>query len=109
MCRLNEGKVKEAKELFDDMRNKELVPDANTYNPLVEGHCRVEDFSGAYFWYREMSEKGIFPGAGICNELISGLRDEGRSEYADIIYSEMKDKGLIDSSTAEDLSAVAKL
>ena len=76
---------------------------------FIDGHCKQKDFLGAYIWYREMLENDLYPPIAICNELLSGLREEGKLEEVRIICSEMSVKGVHDWSLNEDLHAVAKV
>ncbi|OMO68217.1 hypothetical protein COLO4_29826 [Corchorus olitorius] len=90
-------------------RTKGLGPKADTYNLLIGEYCEQKDFVGAYFWYREMFENNFLPSFTACNELVIGLREQGRLQEADIICSEMKAKGMDDSSSDEGVAAVAKV
>ena len=78
----------EVKDLVNDMKTKGLCPKTETYEILIEGHCKLKDFSGAYAWYKEMLKDGFIPSVSICKSLITGLREEGRSHDADVICSE---------------------
>lgn len=104
-----QGKISEVKGLVDDMKAQGLAPKADTYNLLVKGHCELKDFSGAYFWYREMFENGFLLNVSTCNELTDGLEMEGRLREARIVCSEMSVKGTNDCSSIEDVVSVAKV
>ncbi|KAJ0007721.1 hypothetical protein Pint_30590 [Pistacia integerrima] len=106
---LKEGKLSEVKDLVNSMKARGLIPKADTYNILIKGYCEIKDFGGAYIWYREMLENGFLPSFGICNELTSGLKRDGRLEEVQIICSEMSAKGIDDWNITEDLSAAAKM
>ncbi|KAJ0013389.1 hypothetical protein Pint_21886 [Pistacia integerrima] len=79
-----------------------LIPKADTYNILIKGYCELNYFVGAYIWYRETLENGFLPSFGICNELIAGLKRDGRLEEVQIICSEMSAKGMDDWNITED-------
>ncbi|KAI3471986.1 hypothetical protein Pfo_028674 [Paulownia fortunei] len=102
------GRLKEeicrARDLFGDMIAKGLAPNDATFNTLIEGHCKLKDFDGGHMWYKEMLKIGFLPSISVCDELLSGLREEGRFKEAEIISSEMSIKG-VDESLHEDLSA----
>ncbi|KAM1514555.1 hypothetical protein ACFX10_013756 [Malus domestica] len=91
------------------MKAQGLTPKADTYSLLVKGHCELKDFSGAYFWYRELFENGFLLNASTCHELTSGLQKEGRLREAEIVCSEMSAKGMNDCSSNEDLFSVANV
>ncbi|KAL7096783.1 hypothetical protein ACP275_10G101300 [Erythranthe tilingii] len=105
---LKEGNLHGAKDLFDDMIAKEVGPNDGTFNTLIEGHCKVKDFDGASVWYREMLKIGFLPSVAVCNELVSGLRDEGRVKEAEIICSEMSMKGVRETSHEDLLASPVK-
>ncbi|KAL0338572.1 UNVERIFIED_CONTAM: Pentatricopeptide repeat-containing protein, mitochondrial [Sesamum angustifolium] len=102
---LERGNVQGARDLFDDMMAKGLAPSDGIFNTLIEGHCKLKDFEGAYMWYKEMLKIGFLPCISVCNELLSGLRAEGRFQEAEIICSEMSIKGVDDLRLQDDLSA----
>lgn len=87
---------------------KGLAPNDDTFNTLIEGHCKLKDLDGAYMWYKEMLKVGFLPCFSACNELLSGLRCEGRLKEAEIISSEMSVKGVDRLSLHEDASAAPK-
>ncbi|KAE8654131.1 Thioredoxin superfamily protein [Hibiscus syriacus] len=88
------GNLLEIKDLVGDMRSKGLVPKCDTYDLVIKGYCEHKDFIGAYTWCREMLESHFLPLFTTCNELVIGLRKEGRLQEAQIICSELKAKGM---------------
>ena len=56
-----------------------------------------------------MFENGLLPDISSCNELVSGLKMQGRLQETHIICSEISIKGIDHWFTNEDLSAVAKM
>ena len=56
-----------------------------------------------------MVDNGYLPDIGSRNELVSGLRKQGRLQETNVICSEMSSKGIDDWCTDKDLSAVAKM
>lgn len=105
----SEGKVESVKELVNDM-SREFPFKADTYNILVEGYCKVQNFSEAYSWCREMLDSSFLPSASTSNELINGLRVEGRLQEAAIISSKTNDmRGIVEFSTHGDLYALAQM
>ena len=56
-----------------------------------------------------MLKNGFVPNVSICKSLITGLREEGWSNDADVICSEINLKEEDDCRADEDASAVSKL
>ncbi|KAJ0078231.1 hypothetical protein Patl1_36633 [Pistacia atlantica] len=108
---LKEGKESEVKDVVDYMKARGLIPKADTYTykMLIKGYCELKNFGGTYIWYKEMLENGFLPSIGICNELTTGLKRDGRLEEVQIICSEMSAERTDDCNITEDLSAAAKM
>ncbi|KAF5187422.1 Pentatricopeptide repeat-containing protein [Thalictrum thalictroides] len=104
-CR--EGNVLQAIQHFFGMEARGIVPISVTYSILIEGHCRSNDFCGAYDWCKEMLAKGFVPSVSICNELITGLENEGKLQQAELLGHELSEKGSFGCIGSSDLSAVA--
>ncbi|GFY82705.1 nucleotide-diphospho-sugar transferases superfamily protein [Actinidia rufa] len=97
------GKLKDAFRFLDEMLRKEIVPTVVTYNAFIHGLCKKNRVAEA----EELN--GYLPDIGSCNELVSGLRKQGRLQETHLICSEMSSKGIDDWCTDDDLSAVAKM
>ncbi|XP_047333930.1 pentatricopeptide repeat-containing protein At5g12100, mitochondrial-like [Impatiens glandulifera] len=104
-----EGKLVGVRDVLEDMKGAGLILKADTYSILIKGHCDLMDFNGAYCWYREMQEKGFLLSVSVCNELICGLKEEGKIEEVETICSQMSMK-IIEKwdSNEDDLSTTAK-
>ncbi|KAF9597077.1 hypothetical protein IFM89_015268 [Coptis chinensis] len=85
-----EGNAQEAV-LLKDMEAKGVLHFSLvlTYSTLVEGPLKSKDFSGTSVWCREMVEKGFIPRFNICNELITGLRDEGKLQQVELLRNDL--------------------
>ncbi|EFH47770.1 hypothetical protein ARALYDRAFT_350399 [Arabidopsis lyrata subsp. lyrata] len=105
---LKVGKLCEVRSLIDEMKAREMEPEADTYDIIVKGHCEMKDYMGAYVWYREMQEKGLLLDVCIGDELVSGLKEEWRSKEAENVISEMNGRKLGDVIVDEDLSATER-
>lgn len=74
-----------------------MVLNLNTYNILIDGHCRLCKIMEAFKLQREMVEKGLTPDALVYCELINGLCKEDRRQESELLLNEMQEKGLLPS------------
>lgn len=84
------GNLSEIKNLASDMKAKGLVPKGDPYNLVIKGYSDQNDFTEAYVWYREMIENRFLPRFTTCEELLTGLRMQGKLDEAQIICLEIK-------------------
>ncbi|CAA6658159.1 unnamed protein product [Spirodela intermedia] len=104
------GEIHRALTFREEMMEKNIPADEMTYTSLVMGWCRkldmeearrifqdmringLHDFDRAQALVREMVEEGLSPSAGTVDELLNGLRQEGRMQEAELLYNEMSEK-----------------
>ncbi|KAL1161461.1 hypothetical protein V6Z11_A07G136000 [Gossypium hirsutum] len=100
-CRFHEGglcesrRLKEAIELFEEMVGKDqILPDALTYNLLINGFCREGKVDRARKIIEFMKNNGCSPNLFNYSALMNGLCKEGSWEEAKQLFVEMKSTGL---------------
>ncbi|KAF8369843.1 hypothetical protein HHK36_032133 [Tetracentron sinense] len=77
------GRLKEAVELFEEMVSKvQVMPDALTYNVLVNGFCREGKVDQARKIMDFMRKNGCCPNIFNYSALMNGFCKEGRVEEA---------------------------
>ncbi|KAF8404408.1 hypothetical protein HHK36_009293 [Tetracentron sinense] len=77
------GRLKEAVELFEEMVSKvQVMPDALTYNVLVNGFCREGKVDQARKIMDFMRKNGCCPNIFIYSALMNRFCKEGRVEEA---------------------------
>lgn len=64
--------------LLTRMQEQGLVPNANTYTTLIDGHCKVGNFDHAYELLDMMGKEGVSPNICTYNAIIDGLCKKGR-------------------------------
>lgn len=99
------GCLEGATDLFNNRIGKGLAPSDNTFNMLIQGHCKMNDIEGAFMWYKEMLKMGLHPSVSACNILLSGLKQEGRLEEAEIVCSGMSMKDVDEQGLCKNLSS----
>ncbi|KAL9228847.1 hypothetical protein vseg_004383 [Gypsophila vaccaria] len=90
-----EGKVREARRLFDEFEKGEVVPSLLTYNMLIERLCEVGELSEVRWLWEYMVENGCSPNAFTYNVLIKGLCKCGDPEEGMRVFEEMLEKGCL--------------
>lgn len=54
-------RVETAHRFFEDMKSREILPNAVTYNSMINGYCRVKRVEQAEKHIAEMKERDINP------------------------------------------------
>ncbi|CAI0440638.1 unnamed protein product [Linum tenue] len=91
------GKKEEALQLWDEMNrsSSECKPDTVTYNVMISGFCRNQDFSAAYQMFDEMSRKGRKPDVVSYNVVLDALCKHGRWQCAYELFESMPGSGCL--------------
>ncbi|CAM8907367.1 unnamed protein product [Rhodiola kirilowii] len=89
----NDGLVDKARELFLEMRNKEISPDVITYNILIDRLCRAGKWEEAKAMFNEMLDQGLSPNVITFTVLINALAKMGKSKEAKELFLKMMQGG----------------
>ncbi|KAJ0086720.1 hypothetical protein Patl1_08627 [Pistacia atlantica] len=88
-------RFREAIELFEEMVSKDqILPDALTYNILINGFCRGGKVDRAKKIFEFMKNNGCSPNLFNYSALMNGFCKEGRLQEATEAFNEMKSFGL---------------
>ncbi|XP_077220558.1 pentatricopeptide repeat (PPR) superfamily protein [Tasmannia lanceolata] len=90
-----EGKVEEAKKVYDHMISEGGVPSALVFVRLIHGFCEEGNVREAFELMNEMVENSYFPIVSTFNALISGFCREGRVGGASKLIEEMVERGCL--------------
>ncbi|KAI5683945.1 hypothetical protein M9H77_05173 [Catharanthus roseus] len=72
LCR--QGKVGNAKKFLEDMKGRgSLLPNSESYSPMIMEYCSKGDFQTAHFLFLQMVEDGIVPDLCSWNALVECL------------------------------------
>ena len=69
------GRVKDAEAVLEEMRMRQVEPDAGSYNVLIAGYERQRQPERALALYEEMTRRGVAPDAYVLNSLVSVTAD----------------------------------
>nr|CAD1832586.1 unnamed protein product [Ananas comosus var. bracteatus] len=87
------GRVRDAAEVFDEMRRSGPDPDAFTYRALVPALCRAFRVDDALRIFREM-DRGVRPDTVVYNALLDGLLKVRRLDDACRLFEQMAADGV---------------
>ena len=90
-----EKTMKTTTKIYKEMRASGIMPDENTYNILIRGHCRARNMKEACYFHSEMIGKGFSLSRGSYNALIKGLVRKKRLTEATQLFEEMRAKNLV--------------
>lgn len=88
---LQKNKLSEAQELFDLMIEKQVEPDAYTYNTLMKGYSAVGNSQRVNELFKDMEERGVKPSIITFNTAIRSHAIDGDLEGAQCFVKKMKD------------------
>ncbi|CAM8904387.1 unnamed protein product [Rhodiola kirilowii] len=77
-----DGLIDKAKELFLEMKKKEISPNVITYTIVIDGLCRAFKWEEAQAMFHEMLDQGLSPSVVTFNVLINALAKMGKSKEA---------------------------
>ncbi|KAK8541844.1 hypothetical protein V6N12_014465 [Hibiscus sabdariffa] len=95
--------MKEADELFHEMKEKGLNPNALTYVTLMSGHGKIGNYRESVKVYCEMINEGLVPTTGTYNVLINGFSKVGKMAQARELLKEMQLRGALPNSSTYDI------
>ncbi|CAM8930725.1 unnamed protein product [Rhodiola kirilowii] len=78
----NDGLIDKAKELFLEMKKKDISPSVVTYNIVIDGLCRAGKWEEAQAMFHEMLDQGLAPCVVTFNVLINALAKMGKCKEA---------------------------
>ena len=89
MAYTSSGLVKEAKEIFNAMREKGIRPDLISWNSLISAFAKEGDRDSVLGLLEDMKVSGLEPGINSWNGILSGLVQNGCYEDALGVFSEI--------------------
>ncbi|RZC54500.1 hypothetical protein C5167_013347 [Papaver somniferum] len=93
-CLIRNGKSKSSFELFDQMKQSGLLPDAVTYSTLLSGCMKGKDgYSKAIQLVQEMNHNGLKMDTVIYGSLLAICASNNRCEDAEAYFQQMKNEG----------------
>ncbi|CAM8907125.1 unnamed protein product [Rhodiola kirilowii] len=97
-----DGLIDKAKELFLEMKKKDISPDVITYTIVIGGLCRAGKWEEAQAMFHEMFDQGLSPSVFTYGVLLKGLCSSGNSRIALNLHELIAD-------ATHDLSGVLQL
>ncbi|XP_022565003.1 pentatricopeptide repeat-containing protein At1g62680, mitochondrial-like [Brassica napus] len=95
------GKVLEAKELYEEMIRMSIDPDIVIYSSLINGLCMQDRVDEASEMFGLMVRRGCSPDVVSYNTLINGLCKAKRVEDGMRLVREMSERGLVSSGLCD--------
>ncbi|CAM8901605.1 unnamed protein product [Rhodiola kirilowii] len=77
-----DGLIDKAKELFLEMKKKDIRPNVITYTMVIDGLCRADKWEEAQAMFHEMLDQGLSPDVFTFNVLINALAKMGKCKEA---------------------------
>lgn len=106
----SEGKLVEAFEIFDKMRELQVQSDSSTYSVLIRSLCHTGDFERAEKLFDELSEKeillsetGCAPLVAAYNPMFEYLCGNGKTKKAETVFRQLMKRGTQDPSSFKTL------
>lgn len=85
----------EAQEILAEAKKKHKKLSPVTYHALIRGYCKIEEYDEALKLLNEMDRFGVQPNADEYNKLIQSFCLKALDwEKAEVLFEEMKQKGL---------------
>ncbi|CAM8899266.1 unnamed protein product [Rhodiola kirilowii] len=88
-----DGFIDKAKELFLEMKKKDISPNVITYNIVIGGLCRAGKWEEAQAMSHTMLDQGLEPSVVTFNVLINALAKMGKSKEAKQLFLLMIQSG----------------
>ncbi|XP_024930951.3 pentatricopeptide repeat-containing protein At5g24830 isoform X2 [Ziziphus jujuba] len=89
------GKMVQAKSVWDNVVQMDTQVDVVAYNVLINGFCSSQEIHLAFGYFCEMIKRGLLPDVFTYNTLISGLCKIGKFDEASYIHGIMSKIGII--------------
>ncbi|KAJ0961072.1 hypothetical protein J5N97_000973 [Dioscorea zingiberensis] len=86
-------RIREARELWEEMAGRGIKPDIMAFNTMINGYCETGEMEKAEELYRDMVFDEIEPTCTTYEHLIRGHCKVGDLESAMMVYTDMKTKG----------------
>ncbi|CAM8899301.1 unnamed protein product [Rhodiola kirilowii] len=77
-----DGLIDKEKELFLEMKKKDICPNVITYTMVIDGLCRAGKWEEAQAMFHEMLDQGLSPDVFTFNVLINALAKMGKCKEA---------------------------
>jgi pentatricopeptide repeat protein len=90
----NEGQVSKACNLFHEMVQRQVVPNAVTYSMIIQGLLKEGEVSKAELVIQQMADEGVQPDKVAYYSMIHGYSSSGRRKEASKMFGKMKTCGL---------------
>ncbi|KAJ0046700.1 hypothetical protein Pint_04750 [Pistacia integerrima] len=104
------GNLVEAFEMFDKMKELQVLPDSSTYSALIRSLCHSSDFERAEKLFDELSEKEILLSDTGCTPLVAAynpmfeyLCGNGKTKKAEKVFRQLMRRGTQDPSSFKTL------
>ncbi|KAL4375033.1 hypothetical protein HN51_008901 [Arachis hypogaea] len=94
-CKIESGRLKNAKEIFQDLSIKGCSPNVRTYNIMIHGLCKEGLFEEALALLSELEDNGCLPDAVTFETLIRALFEKDENDMAEKLLREMVARGLL--------------
>lgn len=94
-----EGRIKEATGLMEEMENLEIKPYDETFNHLIEGCCRTGHLVESLNFCERMIKTGLLPSCMAFNKMAGELCSNGATKRTDEILTVLLEKGFIPDET----------
>ncbi|CAM8907128.1 unnamed protein product [Rhodiola kirilowii] len=88
-----DGLIDKAKELFLEMKKKDICPNVITYTMVIDGLCRAGKWEEAQAMFHEMLDQGLSPDIVTFSVLINALAKMGKGKEARELFLLMIQSG----------------
>ncbi|PNX78852.1 pentatricopeptide repeat-containing protein [Trifolium pratense] len=93
------GRLREAFDLFQDMKIRGITPDVKTYTVMINIYVKMGRLPEAYDLFQDMNIRGIKPDVIAYEVLLNSLLNERKNKIALDLYNEMSLKGMRPGAT----------
>lgn len=99
-----QGRLHEARKLFDSMACKIIVRDVRSFSILITGYCKKMKIEDAVDLFREMRLKGL--NVVTYTSMLQGLLQGGRCFDARMLFDELRAAGIKQSYSSQNVSSI---
>ncbi|KAF3443228.1 hypothetical protein FNV43_RR12910 [Rhamnella rubrinervis] len=89
------GKLKEARRIFDRLRDQGILQDVFCYNSLIISLCQIHKMKAARTYLDDMLNRGLEPDALTYEAFVDGYSKAGKMQMADKYFNKMVASGLV--------------
>ena len=104
-CCVECNKIDKMNEIYEQIKSKAIEdenypqPDLITYSTVIKGYCRAKEMSQVFKIYDYLKTREDFIlDEVVYNSILDGCAKSGSIEKAELIYNDMKDKGILRSN-----------